>query len=146
MYCRSVPSSPPTSVTGDVQSATLVVFSWLPPPIIDQNGVINYYVVRIREIETNTLWTFFAVDEDISIASLHPFYYYDCRVAAHTIVGRGPFSTTIRVQTEEAGMTLTYCEWYSCNISYFSSQWPTTITGITQDLHFSYLVLGPSFK
>ena len=114
MYCCSVPSSPPTSVTGDVQSSTLVVFSWLPPPTIDHNGVINYYVVRIREIETNTLWTFFAVDEDISVGSLHPFYYYDCTVAAHTSVGRGPFSTAIRVQTEEAGMALAII----CNQAY----------------------------
>ena len=86
-----------------MQSATFVIFSWEAPPAIDQNGAIEYYVVKVREIETNILWTFFAVDEDINIGSLHPYYYYDCTIAAHTSIGTGPYSTPIRVQTEEAG-------------------------------------------
>ena len=98
-----VPSAPPTSVFGDVQSSTFAVFTWLEPPSIDQNGIIQYYVVKIHEIESGILWTFFAVDEDISIVSLHPYYYYECTVAAHTTVGTGPYSAPIRVQTEEAG-------------------------------------------
>ena len=60
-------------------------------------------MVKVREIESSILWTFFAVDEDISIGSLHPYYYYECTVAAHTTVGTGPYSAAIRVQTEEAG-------------------------------------------
>ena len=59
--------------TADVRSATLIEFTWLAPPPIEQNGIITYYVVKILEIETEILWTFFAVDEDISIGSLHPY-------------------------------------------------------------------------
>ena len=90
-------------MSGDVRSSTLVVFTWVAPPAIDQNGVITYYVVKLHEIETDIVWTFFAVDEDINIGSLHPFYYYDCTVAASTSVGTGPRSTSIRIQMEEAG-------------------------------------------
>jgi receptor-type tyrosine-protein phosphatase Q len=96
------PSSAPSNVTGDVRSSTLVVFTWIAPPAIDQNGVITYYVVRVLEIETDALWTFFVVDEDINIGSLHPYYHYDCTVAASTTAGAGPRSTAIRVQMEEA--------------------------------------------
>ena len=79
------------------------MFSWHPPPVIDQNGVIDYYVIKIHDIQTDVLWTFSAIDEDISIGFLHPYYYYDCTVAAHTIAGTGPYSTAVRVQTDEAG-------------------------------------------
>ena len=105
-----VPSAAPTFVTGDVQSSSVVVFTWLDPPSIDQNGIIQYYLVKVHEIETGILWTFFAVDQDISIGSLHPYYYYDCTVAAHTIVGTGPYSAAIRVQTEEAGQSTPHRE------------------------------------
>ena len=99
----SVPSAPPSSVTEDVQSSTFVVFTWLAPPHIDRNGIIQYYVVKVREIESGILWTFFAVDKDIRIGSLHPYYYYDCTIAAQTVIGTGPYSAAIRVQTEETG-------------------------------------------
>ena len=101
----SVPSAPPSLVTGDVQSSTFVVLTWLAPPDIDQNGIILYYVVKVHEIESGNLRTFFAVDEDISIDSLHPYYYYDCTVTARTIIGTGPYSEAIQVQTEEAGQS-----------------------------------------
>lgn len=53
---------------------------------------------------TTIVWTFFAVDEDINIGSLHPYYYYNCTVSARTSAGTGPYSTPITVQTEEAGL------------------------------------------
>ena len=90
-----------------------MVFTWVAPPAIDHNGIITYYVVKLHEIETDIVWTFFAVDEDISIGSLHPFYYYDCTVAASTSAGTGPRSTAIRVQMDEAGqhlhLAMKYC-------------------------------------
>lgn len=102
MFCAE-PSSPPSNVSGDVRSSTLVVFTWITPAVIDHNGVITYYVVKLREIETAITWTFFAVDEDINIGSLHPFYHYKCTIAASTSVGSGPSSTAVTVQMEEAG-------------------------------------------
>ena len=98
-----MPSAPPNNVTGYVESSTLVMFAWLAPPLIDQNGVIQYYVVKLLEVETGALWTFFAVEEDINIGSLHPYYNYECTVAAHTVIGTGPHSIAITVLTEEAG-------------------------------------------
>ena len=79
------------------------MFSWSPPPVIDQNGVIDLYVIKLHDIQTDIFWTLSAIDEDISIGFLHPYYYYDFIVAAHTIAGTGPYSTAVRVQTDEAG-------------------------------------------
>ena len=103
LLCCLAPSAPPQNVSGDVRSSTLVVFTWSPPPSIDQNGVIQYYVLKLRELETGIVWTFYAVNEDISIGSLHPYYNYECTITTHT-VGIGPYSTAVLVQMEEAGL------------------------------------------
>jgi len=34
---------------------------------------------------------------------LHPYYNYECKVAAHTIAGTGPYTQAVIVQTHEAG-------------------------------------------
>ena len=104
MYFHAVPSVPPSEVTGHVLSSTIISFTWLEPPDIHQNGIIVYYEVQVLENETGILWTFFAVDNNINIASLHPYYDYIGIVAAHTIVGVGPFSAAVSVQTDQAGL------------------------------------------
>ena len=75
---------------------------WSPPPPLDVNGLLRYYIVEVTERYTSRSWTFFAVDDDIHIGSLHPYYYYDCVVAAYTI-SAGPFSQTVSVLTDQDG-------------------------------------------
>lgn len=75
---------------------------WEPPSPIDINGVIQYYSVKIREMETGRFWTVTVYDQDLSFASLHPYYNYECRVAAHTIE-TGPYTDPITIQTNESG-------------------------------------------
>ena len=86
----------------------MVLFTWLAPPAIQQNGVIQYYQFRLRELNTGIFWTFYVVDEDINIASLHPYYNYECTAAAHTSVGSGPFSNALSIETDEAGVFYPY--------------------------------------
>ncbi len=59
----------------------------------------------MTERYTGKLWTFFAVDSLVYIGSLHPYYLYDCTVAAHTI-GTGPYSDTLTIQTDEEGESI----------------------------------------
>ena len=108
--CITVPSAPPTEVNGHSLSSTVISFTWLELPYIHQNGIILYYEVQVIENETDILWTFFAVNKDINIASLHPYYNYIGTVAAHTIVGIGPFSAAVSVQTDQAGLFIQYIE------------------------------------
>ena len=98
------PSSPPQSVGGVAQSPTVLFFTWSPPPPVDINGILLYYEVDLREIETGQRWTFFALGDDLRLGSLHPYFTYQCEVAAHT-VGRGPFSDPFQLKTLETGET-----------------------------------------
>lgn len=68
---EDVPSAPPQHLTGVAESST-VTLSWFPPPSIDINGNLEYYLVTVAETETGQLWTFHAVKPDIIIGSLHP--------------------------------------------------------------------------
>ena len=98
-----VPSSPPQNLFGYSRSSTLIDLSWQLPPAIDINGVIQYYSIVVQELETGRLWNFIHVEPEISIGSLHPYYNYQCHVAASTI-GFGLYTDYIVIQTEEAGI------------------------------------------
>lgn len=98
------PSSPPSNVSGNIRFSTLLELSWTPPPAMDRNGLIISYVVKLSAVETDSVWTLFAVNEDIKIGSLNYSYHYNCTVAASTTVGVGPFSPPIIIQIEESGL------------------------------------------
>ena len=59
-------------------------------------------------LETNTgLQSYHnTTDTNAALSSLHPYYTYECSVAAVT-VSYGPFSVSISIQTEEAGKLFT---------------------------------------
>lgn len=101
----TAPSAPPTSLSINVTSPQSLVVSWDPPPLEDRNGIIRYYIIRIRgeeedtslrEINTQSSTTRFTVED------LHPYYNYNVSVAAGT-TATGPFTPTVRVQIPETG-------------------------------------------
>ena len=94
----SAPSSPPQSLRGEAENATEVVFTWQPPPPVDINGVLLYYDVIVEELETGQIHQISAPIPELRMNSLHPYYTYECKVAAFT-VGLGPFSSPFSVQT-----------------------------------------------
>ena len=102
----TAPSSPPLAPIGTAQSPTLVTLSWSPPPRIDINGDLQFYVVTMTEMETGRPWRFHAVDAFIIIGALHPYYNYGSQVAAHTVVGGGPFTDVFYVRTLETGIII----------------------------------------
>ena len=40
----------------------------------------------------------------MNVTSLHPYYTYNCTVAAETSVGIGPFSSPVVIRLPESGM------------------------------------------
>ena len=96
------PSAPPRSLSGIAINSTVVILTWTLPPLIDINGIIRNYVIRIRERETSQVWIFQTTNSHINVTSLHPYYNYECEVAAHTIA-TGPYTNPVSVQTMEAG-------------------------------------------
>jgi len=103
IYPIVVPSEPPQSPSGVAHSPTLVTLTWSSPSPIDINGNLQYYVVKMTEVESSRYWIFFALDSFIRIGALHPYYHCRNQVAAHTI-DTGPFTDPFYVQTQESGM------------------------------------------
>ena len=75
---------------------------WSPPPAIDINGVVDFYLVEIFEVLTGRMFTLHAVEQHIIVGPLHPGYAYRCHVSAFTI-GQGPFSNFFIVYSQELG-------------------------------------------
>ena len=100
----TVPTGVPVNVDAVSVSSTSIRISWEPPQAALQNGLITSYHITATEIETGTiqLFTTEVTDNLYIVNSLHPFYNYNCSVAAFT-VGLGP-STYISVQTLPEGM------------------------------------------
>ena len=100
----TAPSAPPQLTSGIARSSTAITLTWSAPPPLEVNGLLRYYIVEVTERHTSRSWTLFSVDDDIHIGSLHPYYYYDCIVAAYTI-GAGPFSQTVSIRTDQDSKT-----------------------------------------
>ena len=100
-----MPTAPPRNTRGEVLSSTTIFITWQSPEPEELNGIIVFYTLTLLEVPTNT--TFIYQQEghhtEIVITSLHPYYSYECSIAAETIVGRGPFSIPFTIQTREDG-------------------------------------------
>lgn len=76
--------------------------SWLPPEPIHINGIIAHYVVRVTEVYTGRVFILLAEEATIQVGPLHPYYIYECQVAAYT-VDLGPFGQPFTIQAGETG-------------------------------------------
>lgn len=92
------------SVVAITTGTTTANVSWTPPDPSLQNGVIIYYTVILTDLMFgmpecvyNTTITSF------SFMGLEEYARYECEVAAATIGGLGPFSTSVRFTTFEDG-------------------------------------------
>ena len=95
-----VPTSPPQNVTITSQNSTQVAFEWSPPPAIEINGHLQFYIVQLTESRTGRGWSITVSDTQIELDFLHPYYTYTFTVAAVTI-GHGSYSDTYMFVTDE---------------------------------------------
>ncbi|XP_019848636.1 PREDICTED: phosphatidylinositol phosphatase PTPRQ-like [Amphimedon queenslandica] len=104
IFTLSTPQDAPSSSPVQVRSMSVTSRSfslyWDPPSYDDQNGVINYYIIRIIEVETDVTSEYTSYTTVISLSSLHPAYTYYCSIAAYT-VALGPFSIQFNITTDE---------------------------------------------
>ena len=98
----SGPPQNPSSIFCTNSSSTLNV-TWYPPPVDKQNGIIQYYTIRMTEVETNTFFEFTSNFTYIYLTSLHPYYSYRFQLAAVT-VSEGPSSSDYTVLMPEDGI------------------------------------------
>jgi receptor-type tyrosine-protein phosphatase Q len=86
-------------------NSTAIIFTWDPPIPSGRNGNITGYSLVVRELITNITTTYSQSGEHIElvVSSLHPFYEYECAIAAETGVGRGPYGMTFVTRTNPDG-------------------------------------------
>ena len=89
-------------MTGGATSHESIFLSWDPPLFEEQNGVITGYTVNVTNLRREETLQFTVMDsQNLSIGSLLPHTTYACIVAAHTMVGAGPFSPQLLIRTLE---------------------------------------------
>ena len=102
----SVPSGPPVSLSADLTSSTRVTLTWSDPPSPQRNGEITGYSVEVCQTDPGGSCRTLPTNGDqtsLDVPSLHPYSLYDWRVAAHTSVGRGPYSSYTSFRMPEDG-------------------------------------------
>ena len=103
-FVHSVPSSSPLRVVGQAVNAERILLSWDLPEPTGRNGLITGYTIQILEVPTNLTLSYNLTNRtDFLVDSLHPYYDYQCSVAAVTVVGAGPLSAPVTVRTDESG-------------------------------------------
>ena len=78
--------------------------SWEPPASDKRNGIIILYIIRVISVDEGTTMYFNSSALSTTVTSLKPYTTYECSVAAETSAGRGPFSSAVTVETDEAGI------------------------------------------
>ena len=99
----TVPSSPIQNLTATDISTDTVTLVWRAPAPEGRNGIIIGYRINVTVTTTGFTFVLFSTMENISATSLRPYTSYIIRVAAMTVVGAGPYSSTFRIMTEPAG-------------------------------------------
>lgn len=104
----SGPSAAPWSFTVTVQSSRSLLLSWTPPPEENRGGTIQGYRVDILEVETGTRqqYTTGQSVKRYQATMLHPYYNYQCKVAAYNSAGTGPYTSVVSRTTLEDGKHL----------------------------------------
>ncbi|XP_022247937.1 tyrosine-protein phosphatase Lar-like isoform X3 [Limulus polyphemus] len=102
-----LPGAPPQHIHGSAVSSRSLRITWLPPPVDQQNGQITYYKIKYlkastsndpkkaRQIQTGPDERSFIID------GLEKWTKYYIWVLAGTVVGDGPLSAPLIVQTDE---------------------------------------------
>ncbi len=96
-----MPTGPPQNLNLTANDSRSLVLNWAVPLPQDVNGIVTDYTINItssigfRSLRVGSNITTFIV------GSLRPYITYSCVIAAHTSVGRGPFSVNVTLTTPE---------------------------------------------
>ena len=101
---EDIPSAPPSNVKGYVISATEISYEWESPALVDQNGVLTGFYLKIASGDnTYTFSVLLAASRNsYNFTSLHPYTNYSIQVRAETTPGAGPYATTFTGETFQA--------------------------------------------
>ena len=107
IYMYTAPTGSPISLSNSAANATVVTLMWRAPPYSQRNGIITRYSLEVCQIDPLvsrcTNHDSNGAQTSLVISSLHPYYVYNWRVAAHTSVGGGSYSSYISFRMPEDG-------------------------------------------
>ncbi|XP_071800264.1 receptor-type tyrosine-protein phosphatase F-like isoform X1 [Asterias amurensis] len=102
---QAVPGAPPQDVRATTLSSTSLRIEWEAPPEARQNGDITSYKVNYLKLpgdtQTQLMQEVGPSDRSCTLTNLDKWTRYEITVLATTVVGDGPASMPIRVQTDE---------------------------------------------
>lgn len=98
----SAPSGPPVDVVLNATDSHTLSISWHPPIDEQRNGIIRGYTVTLTEVDTGVTTVISSNSTQVVLQNLHPFFTYNCTVAASTII-LGPSSNTVTITMPEDG-------------------------------------------
>ena len=75
--------------------------NWGVPLPQDVNGIITDYTINVSSSLSNSSVLVGSNTTTFLLTSLRPYLAYTCLIAAHTSVGRGPFSVGVTLTTPE---------------------------------------------
>ena len=112
------PSSSPQGVQASAKNSTSVSVSWAAVGNEQRNGIIKGYKVIYQALPDGRNVTRFVnisdedqeKEQDITLGSLVKFTNYSIRVLAFTVVGDGPPSEVIIVQTQQDSKLHSSCK------------------------------------
>ena len=96
-----MPNGPPQNFTVAVDSSRSLTLNWSPPLLLDANGIIVDYTITVISNSGNSSFQIGSSTTSYTLTSLRPYVRYTCLVAAHTVIGRGPFSSQFTITTPE---------------------------------------------
>ena len=102
MYVLAPSAAPQNSTPISGLNITL---SYMAPPAIDQNGIITNYTIVYFGIDRDSAIRTITIPPDqfsVNITGLEEDTTYSFRIAANTIVGRGPFTQPVIASTQTA--------------------------------------------
>ena len=98
----TAPSGAPRNVVFTAASRSVSV-SWTTIDCIERNGVITGYEVEFRRVDGTATTDGEVVGQTFTASGLQPYTVYTFQVAGVNSEGRGPFTDTIIIPTDEDG-------------------------------------------
>ena len=108
LFCL-VPDASPSSVDAMADNSTSIVVNWTLVPDINRNGPITMYEIEYVPLEMfdgQVQKATVNVSDVLSVrlTNLQEYVNYTVSVRAYTVVGDGPYSSSVAARTLEDGM------------------------------------------
>ena len=110
-FFYAAPSGPPTIVGIATSPVTITVVFWKEVECIHRNGAIIRYIVRYKEVNSDTWLQNVTVEGDtreVTLSGLYPSTNYSIEVAAINSIGTVIYSEVIYNKTRGNNFTFTF--------------------------------------